>query len=188
MQEYWGISAIILFILTVIIRSYTLKKQGIDPVEFGKKDKNDFILIPFALFYLYLIIANAFRFSPIPGQILFRNEIISWIGVIFCSTAILFFIWSIISFKKSFRVGLVENKKEGLITNGAFSVSRNPIYVSFGLMLIGQFLIFSNWILLIYIVAGTGRFHLQILKEENFLREQYGAEFQDYCKKVRRYL
>ena len=93
-----------------------------------------------------------------------------------------------ISFKKSFRVGLVENTEQGLITNEAFAISRNPIYVSFALMLIGQFLIFSSWIFLIYIILGIVTFHKQVLKEEEFLKIQYGKEFSTYCKKTRRYL
>ena len=29
---------------------------------------------------------------------------------------------------------------------GIFALSRNPIYVAFGFVLLGQFLLFSNWI------------------------------------------
>lgn len=67
-------------------------------------------------------------------------------------------------------------------------MSRNPIYVSFILMLIGQFFIDSHWILLIYIFVGTATLHHQVLKEEKFLQEQYGEEFTSYCQKVRRYI
>jgi len=188
MQAYIGLITIFLFILTVMSRSFWLKKQGIQPVEFGRKNKTDFILIPFALFYFYLLIANAFHLPTIPQQSLFHSETISWIGVIFCCLSVLFFLWSMVSFKKSFRVGLVENRQQGLITSGAFSISRNPIYVSFAMMLTGQFLVFPSWIFLIYIFLGFLTLHRRILIEEKFLDEQYGNEFKEYCKKVRRYL
>ncbi len=165
-----------------------LKKDGIDAIEFGTKDKKDFIIPPFALFYLYLITANALSLPTIPRQKLFTSELMAWIGVIVCLVSIILFVWTLISFKKSFRVGLVDNTGQGLITTGAFAISRNPLYVCFAMMLVGQFLIFPSWILLIYIFLGMLTFHRQVLKEERFLKEQYGQQFADYCKKVPRYL
>ncbi len=188
MQAYFGLLTISLFIMLVIIRTQSLKKQGIEAMEFGKKDKKDLIIPPFAILYLYLVTANAFNLPTIPGQELFNLEEVSWIGVLTCLFALLFFLWTLISFKKSFRVGLVENTAQGLITTGAFAISRNPIYVSFAIMLIGQFLIYPSWILLVYTFAGVATFHRQVLKEEKFLKEQYGKEFDAYCKKVGRYL
>ncbi|MGC4129016.1 MAG: isoprenylcysteine carboxylmethyltransferase family protein [Bergeyella sp.] len=187
MQTYFGIFTIALFIGLVLFRVRNLRKQGIEAMEFGGKDKKDFFILPFALFYFYLIIANAFGLPTIKGQELFRSQSVSWIGVLVCSVAVGFFLWSMISFRKSFRVGLVENTEQGLITTGAFAISRNPVYVSFAMMLIGQFLIFPSWILLIYIIIGILRFHIQVLKEEKFLTEQYGEEFKQYCKKTGRY-
>jgi protein-S-isoprenylcysteine O-methyltransferase Ste14 len=54
--------------------------------------------------------------------------------------------------------------------------------------LIGEFLIFPNWILLIYIGAAVWLFHRQVLREEEYLRMHYGPEYSEYCKRVRRYL
>lgn len=187
MQAYLGIITIVLFIALVFIRTRNLKKQGVEAMEFGRKDKKDFIILPFALFYFYIIIANAFHLPSIKGQVLFQSETVAWIGVLACFVAFIFFLWTMISFSKSFRVGLVENTQQGLITTGAFAVSRNPIYLTFAIMLIGQFLIFPSWILLIYIIVATLRFHMQVLKEEEFLLEQYGEAYHAYCKKVRRY-
>ena len=188
MQAYIGIITIVLLICMVIFRVVSLKQQSIDAIEFGKKDPKDFFIPPLALIYLYLILANAFDLPTIIHQKLFESETVSWIGVVFCLLSLILFIWALISFKKSFRVGLVENSSQGLITQGAFAISRNPIYVSFAAMLIGQFLIFPSWILFIYIFAGILTFHRQVLKEENFLSIQYGNEFEQYCRKVNRYL
>jgi protein-S-isoprenylcysteine O-methyltransferase Ste14 len=74
------------------------------------------------------------------------------------------------------------------VTTGIFAYTRNPIYVAFGCVLIGEFLIQSSWILLVYVVAGVLLFHRQILREEVFLRQHYGADFEAYRRRVRRYL
>jgi protein-S-isoprenylcysteine O-methyltransferase Ste14 len=100
---------------------------------------------------------------------------------------LLLLFWSVASFGRSFRVGIDTDRPDRLITDGIFSFSRNPIYVAFAIILIGQFLILPNWITLIYIVGATWLFHRQVLREEDYLRRHYGQAYVDYCNHVRRY-
>jgi protein-S-isoprenylcysteine O-methyltransferase Ste14 len=116
-----------------------------------------------------------------------HSEVISWIGVLFCLAGLVLLLGSLVSFGQSFRVGIDRDRPDRLITTGVFAFSRNPIYVAFAIILIGQFLIFSNWILLVYIGAAIWLFHRQVLREEEYLRGHYGSEFSEYCKRVRRY-
>lgn len=92
------------------------------------------------------------------------------------------------SFGMSFRVGIDTEHPEKLITTGIFACTRNPIYLAFGLVLVGQFLIFSNWILLVYLIAAGWLIHRQVLREEAYLKQHYGEEYLAYCEQVRRYL
>jgi protein-S-isoprenylcysteine O-methyltransferase Ste14 len=188
MQRYFAVLSIILLIAMVITRILLLNKQEIKAMQFGKIDKKDFLIPPFALFYFYLIFANAFNLPTINKQEIFHIEIISWIGVFLCLLGLVLLFWSLISFRKSFRIGIDLKHSDGLITTGVLALSRNPIYVSFGLVLLGQFLIFSSWSLLVYIVAAIWLFHRQVLCEEEFLMKHYGKEYMEYCKRVRRYL
>ena len=118
----------------------------------------------------------------------FHSEVLSWVGALLCLVGLAGFLWSIVSFGESFRVGIDADVPDRLITTGAFAVSRNPIYVAFAFILLGQFLVFPNWILLLYMGAGIWLFHRQVLREEDFLIVHYGEEFTDYCSHVRRYL
>ena len=95
---------------------------------------------------------------------------------------------SLVSFGRSFRVGIDSDRPDKLVTTGIFAYSRNPIYVAFALVLAGEFLIFSNWILLAYVGAGIWLFHRQVLLEEEFLRNRYGQEYAEYSARVPRYL
>jgi protein-S-isoprenylcysteine O-methyltransferase Ste14 len=97
-------------------------------------------------------------------------------------------LWSLVSFGQSFRVGIDTEHPDKLITSGIFALSRNPIYVAFASILLGQFLIFSNWILLVYIGATIWLFHRQVLREEDYLKQHYGEEYLEYCDRVSRYL
>ena len=93
-----------------------------------------------------------------------------------------------VSFGRSFRVGIDTDHPGKLATTGVFAYSRNPIYVAFALVLVGQFLVFSNWILLVYVGAGILLLHRQVLLEEEYMKKTYGAEYEEYCRRVRRYV
>ena len=188
MQKYIAIATIILLITMVITRVLLLKKQGIQAMQFGAIDKKDFLIPPFAFFYFYLVFAHTFSWPSIPVPEIFNNEVIAWVGVCFCVAALGLILYSLISFSKSFRVGIDVNVSQQLITTGAFAYSRNPMYVAFASVLLGQFLIFPSWVLLIYIVAATWLFNRQVLLEEAFLKQHYGDEYSEYCKRVRRYI
>lgn len=188
MQAFFAVLTVLLMLGMVLSRVLLLRRRGIGAIKFGKTDKTDFLIPPFAFFYFYLIFANAFNWTTVSAQKFFQSEIIAWVGVIFCLLGLSLLLWSLISFGKSFRVGIDTEHPDTLITSGVFAVSRNPIYVAFAFILVGQFLIFSNWILLIYTVAGFWLFNRQVLREEEFLKKHYGQEYIEYCKQVRRYL
>jgi protein-S-isoprenylcysteine O-methyltransferase Ste14 len=188
MQNNLAVLTIILMIGMVLTRVLMMKKRGIAVLHFGKLDKTDFLIPPFALFYFYLVFAAAFHL-PIPStQEFFPSDFVAWIGMAFCLIGLLILLWSLVSFGQSFRIGIDIDRPDQLITSGVFAVSRNPIYTAFAMILLGQFLIFSNWILLVYTCAAFWLFHRQVLREEDFLKEHYGEAFTAYCQRVRRYL
>jgi protein-S-isoprenylcysteine O-methyltransferase Ste14 len=187
MPGYFAALTIVLLLGMVLTRVLLMKKRGIKAMNFGNIDKKDFLIPPFALFYFYTVFAAAFKFPAVSVREFFHSDVISWIGVVFCLAGLLFFLWSLVSFGRSFRVGIDINQPDKLITTGIFAFSRNPIYVAFAFILIGQFLIFSNWMLLVYIGAAIWLFHRQILREEEYLKKHYGQEYSEYCNKVRRY-
>jgi len=158
-------------------------------MHFGRIHKTDFLIPPFAIFYFfYTVFAAAFNLPIVSSQRFFRSEVISWVGVFLCFVGLVFLLLSLVSFGESFRVGIDIERPDRLVTTGVFAFSRNPIYVAFGLVLLGQFLVFPNWIMLVYLAVGTWLFHRQVLREEEFLRKRYGQEYAQYCNRVRRYL
>src|SRR5262249_43032125 len=70
----------------------------------------------------------------------------AWAGVLFCLAGLSLLPWSLISFRRSFRIGIDTDHPDELIVDGVFAFSRNPSYVAFAMVLIGEFLIFPNWI------------------------------------------
>ena len=121
-------------------------------------------------------------------QVFFHSEVIAWLGVFACMLGLVFFVLSMLSFGRSFRVGIDIERPDTLITDGVFAVTRNPIYVAFWMVLLGQFLVFPNWLLFAYLLAATWLFHRQVLREEALLELHYGQLCESYRSRVRRYL
>jgi len=188
MPAYLAALALGLMIVIVVSRVVLLHRHGVEALNFGKTHKTDFLIPPFALFYFYLIVAHAFGLPTPAHSMLFHSGLLAWIGVAFCFVGLLLMAWSVISFGRSFRAGIDADHPGGLVTSGAFGFSRNPIYVAFACLLLGQFLVFPNWILLIALGAGAWLFHRQVLREEKYMHGHYGEEYTEYCKRVRRYI
>src|SRR5277367_3040397 len=188
LPHYLAALTVILLIGMVLTRVLLLNRQGIKAMKFGNIDKKDFLIPPFALFYFYIILAESFALPAISSQEFFRSDFLPWVGVAFCAGGLGLLLWSLISFGRSFRIGIDTDRPYRLVTSGIFAVSRNPFYVAFAAVLLGQFLIFPNWMLLVYMGAATWLIHRQILREEDSLKRHYGAEYANYCRRVRRYL
>lgn len=188
MQRYFGALTIVLLLGMVWARILLMRRKGIKAMNFGSIDKKDFLIPPFAVFYFYIVFAAAFNFPTVSRQELIHSAIVSWIGVLLCLVGLLLLFLSLVSFGESFRVGIDPDHPDKLVTTGIFAFSRNPIYVGFGFVLLGQFLVFSNWILLVYMVAAVWLFHRQVSREEKYLSSHYGRQYWEYCHRVRRYL
>lgn len=187
MPNYLGALTMVVLVGMVVARSLMLRRQGVEAMHFGKLDKKDFLIPPFALFYFYMVFGGALHF-PGARQVMFQSALLAWAGVSFCLGGLGLMAGSLVSFGRSFRVGIDNEHPDKLVTSGVFAYTRNPIYVAFACVLLGQFLIFPHWVLLVYLVAGVWLFNRQVLLEEGFLKVHYGQEYADYCSRVRRYL
>lgn len=180
MQRYLAALTIVLLVGMVWTRALSMKRKGTRAFHFGNIDRTDFLIPPFALFYFYLVFAAAFNWPSVIRQRWFDSGTLSWVGVLLCLAGLSLFLWGLISFGRSFRVGIDTESPDNLVTNGVFAFSRNPIYVAFALVLLGEFLVFPNWLLLAYIVAAVWLFHRQVLREEGYLKSRLSATFAAY--------
>lgn len=78
---------------------------------------------------------------------------------------------------------------EDLVTTGIFNHCRNPLYVGNILMLFGVGIL-SNSLLYVVIVMPLFVLIYQaiVLAEENYLRNKFGQQFDNYCRRVNRWL
>jgi len=78
---------------------------------------------------------------------------------------------------------------KAIVTNGVYGLSRNPIYVAF-LLIVLSFVLFANslWFIgsaiLTFLLLQFG----VVKREEEYLHEKFGAEYDEYCQRVRRWV
>jgi len=78
---------------------------------------------------------------------------------------------------------------EDLVTTGIFAHCRNPLYVGNILILVGLG-VASNSLLFMAVFTPLFLVFWQaiVLAEENYLRNKFGEQYNDYCKRVNRWL
>lgn len=76
-------------------------------------------------------------------------------------------------------------KNHDLITQGPYSIVRNPIYLGMFGMILGTGLVFSHWwlalIAVVFFLVGN---QIRIRAEEKLLREAFRKKFDDYAARV----
>lgn len=76
-----------------------------------------------------------------------------------------------------------------LVVSGLYRYVRNPMYVSAVAVIFGQALLFGDWRLAVYAVLFWLACHAFVLVyEEPTLRRTFGAEFEDFCANVPRWI
>ena len=76
-----------------------------------------------------------------------------------------------------------------LVVRGLYRYTRNPMYAGVLTVILGWAVMFEAAALVVYALAVALCFHLFIvLYEERRLRGEFGAEYEDYCARVRRWL
>lgn len=78
-------------------------------------------------------------------------------------------------------------EKRGLVTDGYFSISRNPVYVATWVGLVGWAFIINSTFVTILLGFWAALYLLAPIFEEPWLEEVYGDEFRAYKNQVRRF-
>jgi len=88
----------------------------------------------------------------------------------------------------SWRIGIDENAKPGLIDGGLFRFCRNPIYLALLVIVAGYVAMLPTLLSLLMWVGAYLSVRLQIRAEEAYLRRSYGEAYQAYARRVGRLL
>ena len=176
---------------------YSWSATGINPIVIGRGQGvwRVLELLSFLALILWVVevLLRAFRsrfdiFSDAIGLAVLQSQAARTFGLLLLILGMIPFILAFVNFGTSWRIGIDRKTPGTLVTSGIFAVTRNPIFVAFILFLFGVFLINGTWFFLIFALLAVLAIHLQILREEEFLKQQYGDAYEQYCQRAARYL
>jgi len=195
--DYYQVITLIIFLLVFFGRTILLRRKGtkVFVLGSGKKKFTALLKKSFLIFFPIWLIEIGIhslhlniQFLPlVMVKLIFKNQIIKFAGAVVIFVGLIVFYLALISFNSSWRVGIDTVSPRDLITTGVFTVTRNPIFLSMDLYLLGTFLICSNLFFLMCFVCIALGFQFQIRQEETFLIERYGDKYSKYIAQVNRY-
>lgn len=187
---------VLYFLLIFVLRSFLLwKKTNVNPLTFKKgDDAHGYNGKVFGIISIIeLIIVSIYAFIPSWHKFLLpfwyiENEYLVCVGWSLLLVSLLFVWFAQGNMRESWRIGIDEENKTELITNGFFFFSRNPIFLGIMLANFGLFLVLPNAFTLLIISLSTISINTQIRLEEEFLKEEFGNQYTQYQSKVNRWI
>src|SRR5262249_37670229 len=83
----------------------------------------------------------------------------------------------------SWRIGIDAGARPGLITDGLYRYSRNPIFLGMFVCIAGLTVLVPTWLSIVALVGTILGIRAQVLEEETYLLRTYGADYRDYARR-----
>jgi protein-S-isoprenylcysteine O-methyltransferase Ste14 len=171
----------LVFGITFLIRK---KRNGPNPdvAKYGPKSKWGIGLQSIAFAVIWMIPRLHWRVfrASLAGEV-----ILAFVAVVLAYAGSLFCLRTVQTLGKQWTYQARVFKDHELITQGPYSIVRNPIYLGMFGMILGTGLVLSRWwmalIAIFFFLIGK---QIRIRAEEKLLRESFGEKFDDYARRV----
>ncbi len=157
-----------------------------------KDEKAILKAIGFALFTLACITIGGWIAQQVEA---FLRIQITWpasvtlLGAALLAAGLLLRVWASYEFYRRQYAILSWKEPTGLIPSGPFAFSRNPHYLAIFLMIAGHALFIQSPTYLAFTAVAFIAFRFVVTEnEEKTLAARFGKQYEDYCRKVRRWL
>lgn len=196
LKIYLPIYLILYMLVAFVIPTYrTYKQTGINPITFGKNDNaHDYIgFIMKVLIVLLFVAVLTYSMSEkmysylVPISYL-QTQILTITGLALIHIALVWISIAQFQMSNSWRIGIDEENKTKLVTDGVFSISRNPIFLGMIISVLGLFFIVPNALTFFLTITTYIVIKIQIRLEEEFLQKQHAQDYVNYKLKTKRLL
>ena len=194
LKIYLPIYLILYMLVAFVIPTYrTYKQTGINPITFGKNDNaHDYIgFIMKVLIVLLFVAVLTYSMSEkmysylVPISYL-QTQILTITGLALIHIALVWISFAQFQMSNSWRIGIDEENKTKLVTDGVFSISRNPIFLGMIISVLGLFFIVPNALTFFLTITTYIVIQIQIRLEEEFLQKQHAQDYVNYKLKTKR--
>lgn len=180
----------------MLYRTITVwKKIKSNPLNLKKTGTlKDFVVVAlFVMLGLSLLNVIAFSFIPefypylVPIWYL-ENQSLQMGGIFVLVLSMLWVALGQAQMGISWRIGIDKTQTTKLVKTGFYRFSRNPIY--FGILVsgLGLFLVLPNATSLVLVVGSVLLMNIQVRLEEEYLKSAHSKDYEDFCKKVPRWI
>lgn len=128
----------------------------------------------------FLLFDSSLGIGPLGWRFVPHSPIASYIGLALTLAGILLALWARFLLGRNWSAAVTVKKDHELIRGGPYAAVRHPIYTGFSLGVLGTAIAFGEVRCLIALVLAVTGWRLKSLVEEQFMMEQFGAEYVDY--------
>ncbi len=111
-----------------------------------------------------------------------------WVGLALFLGVGLLVIWTFRNLRGNLTDTVVTRKEHFLVTTGPYQYVRHPFYLSFALGVLAGSLVTANWFLLLTGMIPLAFIVARTRIEEEKLVERFGDDYQDYRRRVGRFV
>jgi protein-S-isoprenylcysteine O-methyltransferase Ste14 len=148
------------------------------------------VYIPPPLFYIIIFIAAVLIQNQIPiADVLFQSWILKVVGIFFIIISLFFLARSLRQFIQSKNTVITIKPASSLQNTGIYRISRNPMYLGLAIVYLGISCFIGNWwnIILFPLLFLIIQEYI-IKREEKYLELEFGQQYVEYKRTVRRWL
>jgi protein-S-isoprenylcysteine O-methyltransferase Ste14 len=140
---------------------------------------------PLVFLYAILLGIALNRAWPLP----FMPSTLRWLGPLVTLCAVLLFVFSILEFRAAGTAVRRTKRTTTIVRTGPYRFTRNPIYLSFILLVLGLSFWLNDLWLLVTLVPAVGFIAAVVIpREERFLERTFHDQYLSYKATVRRWL
>ena len=155
----------------------------------SKPKAADVWFFPPYLLWSSLVISMGMELFIKPLPIFDGSVIQLLIGFLIVGLALVNFFYTYVTFSNNNEEIHPKTVTTQIFTGGTFKFSRNPVYLSFVMMLLGCGITFNSlWYIYFSIINIILLQYGIIVPEEKYLEKEFGKDYLDYKKSVRRWL
>jgi len=113
---------------------------------------------------------------------------VQWLGAVVLFVGVALMIAAQLDLGASWRIGIEEGARPGLVVDGLYRFCRNPIFLAMFTVLVGFLLLLPTWPALVVFPGTYVGIRGAIGAEEDYLRRAYGDDYLAYASRVGRFL
>jgi len=152
------------------------------------RDALGVVLVLFLVGQAVVAVAWPKSLAPLDAIYYRATEIWHATGTVLLMGGIALLVVAQLNLGASWRIGIDEDSRPGLVTSGFYRFCRNPIFFAILIILTGYTLLLPTRLSLLLLVGAFLGIRQQVLTEEAYLLRTYGETYRAYARHVGRFV